>query len=113
MKEIKAYIKPFKLDAVKLALSEIDGLSGMSHNQVEGYGRHRGATGPLPLTGEDIQFAKYIKLEIVCAEELVDAVIKEIQHSAHTGLTGDGKIYVSNVERAIRISTGEQGEPAI
>lgn len=113
MKEIKAFIKPFKLDAVMLGLSTIDGLSGMSINRVEGYGRGRGSEGPIPLTGEAVRFVHYVKLEIVCADGLADAVVQAIQREAHTGLRGDGKIYVSDVLDAIRISTGEHGADAV
>ena len=113
MKEIKAFIKPFKLDAVMLELSTIDGLSGMSYNRVEGYGRGRGSEGPIPFTGEDVRFTQYVKLEIVCRDELVALVVEAIQRAAHTGLRGDGKIYISNISDAIRISTGEHGDGAI
>ena len=113
MKEIKAFIKPFKLDAVMLALSAIDGLPGMSYNRVEGYGRTRGSEGPVPFTGEEVRFVPYIKLEIVCRDELAEQVAEAIQRAAHTGLRGDGKIYLSEVSDAMRISTGERGEGAI
>lgn len=113
MKEIKAYIKPFKLDAVMQGLSAIDGLSGMSYNRVEGYGRGRGSQGQVPFTGDDVQFEHYVKLEIVCDDGLVDQVVDTIHREAHTGLRGDGKIFVSDVKDAIRISTGEHGDGAI
>ncbi len=113
MKEIKAFIKPFKLDAVMLGLSTIDGLSGMSINRVEGYGRTRGSGGPIALTGEEVRFVQYIKLEIVCADQLVEEVVQTIVREAHTGLRGDGKVYVSEVSEAIRISTGERGQDAV
>ena len=113
MKEIKAYIKPFKLDEVMLELSAVSGLTGMSYNRVEGYGRGRGADGRTPLSGEDVRFVQHVKLEIICRDELVDQVVELIRSSAHTGLRGDGKIYISHVEDAIRISTGERGESAV
>ncbi len=113
MKEIKAYIKPFKLDEVMQGLSAVEGLSGMSWNRVEGYGRGRGADGSTPLRGEDVRFVQHVKLEIVCRDTLVDSVVEVIRQCAHTGLRGDGKIYVSNVVDAIRISTGERGESAV
>ena len=113
MKEIKAFIKPFKLDAVMLGLSAVDGLTGMSINRVEGYGRTRGSDGPIALTGEEVRFVQYVKLEIVCAEQLADEVVQIILREAHTGLRGDGKIYVSEVTDAIRISTGEHGPDAV
>jgi nitrogen regulatory protein PII len=113
MKEIRAYIKPFKLDAVMLGLSGIDGLSGMSYSKVEGFGRGRGSTGPTPLTGEDVRFVQQIRLEIVCGDELVDEILATILREAHTGLRGDGKIYVFDVSDAVRISTGERGDSAI
>ena len=113
MKEIKAFIKPFKLNAVMLELSAIEGLTGMSYNRVEGYGRGRGSDGPIPFAGEEIRFLPYIKLEIVCRDEVVDRVVEVIHRAAHTGLRGDGKIYVSEVLDAVRISTGEHGEEAV
>ncbi|MCB1186689.1 P-II family nitrogen regulator [bacterium] len=113
MKEIKAYIKPFKLDEVMLGLSAIEGLTGMSFNRVEGYGRGRGGDGATPLSGEDIGFVQHVKLELVVREELVERVVATIQQHAHTGLRGDGKIYVLEVVDAVRISTGERGEAAV
>lgn len=113
MKEIRAYIKTFKLDSVMLGLSGINGLSGMSYSRVEGFGRGRGGAGPTPLTGEDVRFVQQIRLEIVCRDELVEEIVSTILREAHTGLRGDGKIYVIDVCDAVRISTGERGDSAI
>ena len=113
MKEIKAYIKPFKLDAVMLGLSTIEGLSGMSCNRVDGYGQGRGSQDHVPFTGDDVQLVHYVKIEIVCGDGLVGKVVDTIHREAHTGLRGDGKIFVSDVNDAIRISTGERGEGAL
>jgi len=113
MQEIKAFIKPFKLDEVMQALSEIAGLSGMSFNRVEGYGRGRGSEGSIPLTGEEVRFVHYVKLEIVCRDELTSKIVEAVRLAAHTGLRGDGKIYISRVDDAVRISTGERGDAAV
>lgn len=113
MKEIKAFIQPFKLDAVKLALSSVSGLTGLTCSRVEGYGRTRGATGKAPFNGPEVRFVPYVQIEVVCLEDLAAAVVDTIQQTAHTGLSGDGKIYLSTVDDAVRISTGEHGAAAI
>ncbi|MCB1215883.1 P-II family nitrogen regulator [bacterium] len=113
MKEIKAYIKPFKLDEVMRGLSAIEGLTGMSFNRVEGYGRGRGGDSATPLSGDDVRFVQHVKLELVVRDELAEQVVAMIQRHAHTGLRGDGKIYVLDVVEAVRISTGERGEAAV
>ena len=113
MKEIKAYIKPHRLDNVLLGLSAMDELTGLSFNRVEGHGRGRGSEGETPLSGEDVRFVQHVKLELVCRDELLEEVLECIRSNAHTGLRGDGKIYVLDVADAIRISTGERGEAAV
>ena len=113
MKEIKAYIKPFKLDEVMLELSAVSGLTGMSYHSVEGYGRGRGTDGKTPLSSENVRFVKHFKLEVICRDEIVEQVVELIRSAAHTGLLGDGKIYISDVLDAVRISTGERGDAAI
>ncbi|RJX34081.1 MAG: P-II family nitrogen regulator [Desulfurivibrio sp.] len=109
MKEIKAYINRHKLDEVIRALRKVEGLTGMSVSERYGYGigwaRDR--------TSEQIDFRDGLKLEIICRDELVDQAVDAIARAAHTGLTGDGKIYVANIEQAVRISTGERGEGAV
>jgi len=113
MKEIKAYIKPHKLPAVSQALHKINGLSGMSVTRVYGFGRSRAKGNREKVVIDTVEYNPHLKIEIVCAEELVEPVIQAIFTSAHTGTRGDGKIYVSSVEEAIRISTGERGEAAV
>lgn len=109
MKEIKAYIKKHKLDKVVRALRKIEGLTGMSVIDCCGYGigwkasKEQSASNCRP----------GVKLEIICQDELVVEVVKTIEAVAHTGLKGDGKIYVTSIEQAIRISTGEYGEGAV
>ncbi len=106
MKEIKAYIKKHKLDAVMSALRKIDGLSGVSILNSSGFGAGWRSTAG----GNERNPG--VKIELVCREALVDEVVSTIEKSAHTGLKGDGKIYVSAIEQAVRISTGERGETA-
>ena len=110
MKFIQAYIKPRKLSDVTLALHEVEGLTGMSVIEMKGFGRGRGQHSP---KDELIDFIHHIKLEIFCRDEMVDQLVTTIQKSAHTGLRGDGKIYVTVVLEACRISTGEKGEEAV
>ena len=110
MKEIKAYIKPHKLSPVTLALHKIRKLTGMSVIGGKGYGRSRAEN-----YGSDglKDYVPHIKVEVVCTDDLVDTVIATIEKTAYTGLRGDGKIYVSPVENAVRIETGERGEDAV
>jgi nitrogen regulatory protein PII len=109
MKEIKAYIKRHKLDEVIRALRKIGGLTGMSVIDSCGYGvGWGGARGE-----EQIDCRPGVKVEIVCRDDLADLVVAAIEKAAHTGLKGDGKIYVGNIEQAVRISTGERGNSAI
>jgi nitrogen regulatory protein PII len=109
MKEIKAYIKRHKLDEVIRALRKIEGLTGISVIDSCGYGIGWGAT-----KGEEqIDCRPGVKVEIVCRDDLADQVVATIEKAAHTGLKGDGKIYVSSIEQAVRISTGERGNSAI
>jgi len=109
MKEIKAYIKKHKLDLVIRALRKIEGLSGLSVIDCCGYGI--GWKVSKEQTVSDCRPGA--KLEIICRDELVVEVVKIIEAAAHTGLKGDGKIYVSNIEQAVRISTSERGEGAV
>ena len=115
MKEIQAYLKKHKIDEVVLALSKISGLSGLSVISSHGFGRGRGGTkGTDMVVFDDRLFdVPGVKLEIVCKDDLVDKIIETIIEHAHTGLRGDGKIYVKNVETAVRVSTGERGEDAV
>ncbi len=109
MKEIKAYIKKHKLDEVNHALRKIEGLTGMSIIESCGFGvGWSGAKG-----GEQIDCRPGIKVEIICKDDLVEEVMATIEKAAHTGLKGDGKIYVGDIAQAVRISTGERGEGAV
>lgn len=108
MKEIKAYIKPHKLPAVTLALHKIEGLSGMSVVDVRGFGRSRAKDAPHRIVQDLVDFVPYVKIEIVCKDELVERIVSMIEKTAHTGLRGDGKIYISSVDSTVRIETGKR-----
>lgn len=112
MKQITAFIKPHRVDDVMVPLRKITRLSGVSASDVRGFGRGRGRTREEGDHGDMEGFVAHTRLEIVCATDLVDEVCAAIVSAAHTGLRGDGKIYVSDVEDAVRISTGERGEAA-
>ena len=112
MKKIEAYIKPFKLDEVKDALTEI-GLVGMSIGEVRGFGRQRGHTEVYRGSEYRVDFLPKVRIELVVSDDEVDRAIEAILNAARTGQVGDGKIFVFPVERAIRIRTGETDESAI
>ena len=112
MKKIEAIIKPFKLDEVKQALSEID-LNGMTVTEVKGYGRQKGHTELYRGAEYNIDFLPKIKIEIVLGDEKLNEAIEIIQKVANTGKIGDGKIFVFSVEQAIRIRTRDKNEKAI
>ncbi len=112
MKKVEAIIKPFKLDDVRQALSDI-GITGMTATEVKGFGRQKGHTELYRGAEYVIDFLPKVKIEIVIGDELVDQAIEAITNAARTGKIGDGKIFVSDVQRVIRIRTGEEGEDAI
>lgn len=112
MKKIEAIIKPFKLDEVKDALSEI-GIKGMTITEVKGFGRQKGHVELYRGAEYDIAFVPKIKLEIVLSDDIVQKAIDTIIAKANTGKIGDGKIFVYSVEEIIRIRTGEKGLNAI
>ncbi|AWP55975.1 regulatory protein P-II for glutamine synthetase [Haemophilus influenzae] len=112
MKKIEAMIKPFKLDDVRESLSDM-GISGMTITEVRGFGRQKGHTELYRGAEYMVDFLPKVKLEVVVPDELVDQCIEAIIETAQTGKIGDGKIFVYNVERAIRIRTGEKNEDAI
>ena len=112
MKKIEAIIKPFKLDEVREALSEI-GVTGLTVTEVKGFGRQKGHTELYRGAEYVVDFLPKVKLEIVVAASLVDRAMEAIVTAARTGKIGDGKIFVSNVEQVVRIRTGETGEAAI
>jgi len=112
MKKIEAIIKPFKLEEVKDALSEL-GIEGMTVSEVKGFGRQKGHTEIYRGSEYTVDFLPKIKLEIVVTDGRVDTAIEAIVKAARTGKIGDGKIFVSTVEDAIRIRTEEKGEAAV
>lgn len=112
MKLITAIIKPFKLDDVREALSEI-GVAGVTATEVKGFGRQKGHTELYRGAEYVVDFLPKIKLEIAVADEVLDKAIQAIVGAANTGKIGDGKIFVSSLEQVIRIRTGETGEDAI
>ncbi len=112
MKKIEAVIKPFKLDEVREALSDI-GVTGMTVTEVKGFGRQKGHTELYRGAEYVVDFLPKIKLELILADDQVESAIEAIIKAAHTGKIGDGKIFVSPVEQVIRIRTGESNEAAI
>lgn len=112
MKMIQAIIKPFKLDDVREALTEI-GVTGMTATEVKGFGRQKGHTELYRGAEYVVDFLPKVKLEIVINDEKVEAVIDAVTKAAQTGKIGDGKIFVLDVEQAIRIRTGEEGNDAV
>ncbi len=112
MKKIEAIIKPFKLDEVREALSEV-GVSGLTVTEVKGFGRQKGHTELYRGAEYVVDFLPKVKIELVVADSGVDAAIESIVKAARTGKIGDGKIFVSNIEQVVRIRTGETGEGAI
>jgi nitrogen regulatory protein P-II 1 len=112
MKKIEAIIKPFKLEEVKDALGEI-GVTGMTVSEVKGFGRQKGHTEIYRGSEYTVDFLPKIKVELVIANEQVDAAIGAIVKAAKTGKIGDGKLFVSTVEQAIRIRTDEKDDAAI
>jgi nitrogen regulatory protein P-II 1 len=112
MKKIEAIIKPFKLDEVREALSEI-GVMGMTATEVKGFGRQKGHTELYRGAEYIVDFLPKIKLDIVVNDKIVNKVVEAITKTAQTGKIGDGKIFIYDVEQAIRIRTGEKGDEAV
>ena len=112
MKKIEAIIKPFKLEEVKDALSEL-GIEGMTVTEVKGFGRQKGHTEIYRGSEYTVDFLPKIKLEVVLADSIIESAVKAIINSAKTGKIGDGKIFILNVDEAIRIRTEETGEKAV
>lgn len=112
MKKIEAVIKPFKLDEVKEALQEV-GIQGLSVLEAKGFGRQKGHTELYRGAEYVVDFLPKVKVEVVVGDDQADAVIEAITNAARTGKIGDGKIFVSHVEQAIRIRTGEEGPDAL
>ncbi len=112
MKKIEAIIKPFKLEEVKDALGEV-GIEGMTVVEVKGFGRQKGHTEIYRGSEYTVDFLPKIKFEIVIGDTLVDAAVEAIIKAAKTGKIGDGKVFVSHIEEAVRIRTEERGDKAV
>ena len=112
MKKIEAIIKPFKLEAVKEALAGL-GVEGMTVSEVKGFGRQKGHTEIYRGSEYTVDFLPKIKLEVVLGDAQVDAAVDAIVKAAKTGKIGDGKVFVSPIENAVRIRTDEKGENAV
>jgi len=112
MKLVKAIIKPFKLDDVRAALSDV-GVQGITVSEVKGYGRQKGHTELYRGAEYVVDLLPKIELDIVVADDLVTRVVETIREKANTGKIGDGKIFVIPIEDAVRIRTGERGESAV
>jgi nitrogen regulatory protein P-II 1 len=112
MKKIEAIIKPFKLDEVREALSEI-GVSGLTVTEVKGFGRQKGHTELYRGAEYVVDFLPKVKVEVIVADSLVERAIDSIVKAARTGKIGDGKIFITAVEQVVRIRTGESGEAAV
>ena len=112
MKKIEAIIKPFKLDEVKEALQEV-GLQGITVTEAKGFGRQKGHTELYRGAEYVVDFLPKVKVEVVLEDGLVERAVEAIQQAAQTGRIGDGKIFVSSIDEAIRIRTGERGAEAV
>ena len=112
MKLVTAIIKPFKLDDVRQALSNV-GVQGVTVTEVKGFGRQKGHTELYRGAEYVVDFLPKVKLEVVVADDILDAVIEAVEKAAKTGKIGDGKVFVYKVEQALRIRTGETGEEAL
>jgi len=112
MKKIEAIIKPFKLDEVKDALHEV-GIQGITVTEAKGFGRQKGHTELYRGAEYVVDFLPKVKIEVVMEDALVERAVEAILQAAHTGRIGDGKIFVTNIDEAIRIRTGERGPDAI
>ena len=112
MKKVEAIIKPFKLDEVKEALHAV-GIKGITVTEAKGFGRQKGHTELYRGAEYVVDFLPKVKLEIVMEDNLVERAVEAIQQAAHTGRIGDGKIFVTSIDEAVRIRTGERGGDAI
>jgi nitrogen regulatory protein P-II 1 len=112
MKKIEAIVRPFRIDDVREALAEI-GVKGMTLTEVKGYGRQKGHTELYRGSEYQIDFLPKIKLEVIVPDRLSEQVVDTILRTAKTGQVGDGKIFIINVEDAVRVRTGESGEAAL
>ena len=112
MKKIEAIIKPFKLDEVKEALHEV-GIQGITVIEAKGFGRQKGHTELYRGAEYVVDFLPKVKIEVVIEDGMLDAVLEAVQSAAKTGRIGDGKIFISSIDEAIRIRTGEKGAEAV
>jgi nitrogen regulatory protein P-II 1 len=112
MKKVEAIVKPFKLDEVREALSEI-GVTGLTVTEVKGFGRQKGHTELYRGAEYVVDFLPKVKVEVIVGDSLVDRALEAIVKAARTGKIGDGKIFVTTVEQVVRIRTGESGEAAV
>ena len=112
MKKLEAIVRPHVLDAVKAALQEA-GVVGMTISEVKGFGRQKGHTETYRGSEYKVEFLPKVKVEVVLADDLVDLAVAAVTKAARTGSFGDGKIFVSALEEAVRIRTGEKGEAAV
>ena len=112
MKKVEAIIKPFKLDDVREALADI-GIAGMTVSEVKGFGRQKGHTELYRGAEYMVDFLPKVKIELVIQDELLEQALEVIVETARTGKIGDGKIFVTDIERVIRIRTGEENEDAV
>ncbi|MEZ5670625.1 MAG: P-II family nitrogen regulator [Alphaproteobacteria bacterium] len=112
MKLVMAIIKPFRLDAVREALTEL-GVAGLTVTEVSGFGRQKGHTEIYRGAEYKVHFVPKVKIEVAVADDILDRVVQTIQENASTGEIGDGKIFVADIDMAIRIRTGETGDKAL
>ena len=112
MKKIEAVLKPFKLDEVREALSDI-GVTGLTVTEVKGFGRQKGHTELYRGAEYVVDFLPKVKVEVILEDSLVERAVEAIQQAAHTGRIGDGKIFITTIDEVIRIRTGERGPDAI
>lgn len=113
MKEIKAIIKPFKLDNVLTELHKIEGLPGITISDIRGFGKSKGKNAEETISEGLHELVPKTKIELVVSDEIADRIVDVIQQSAHTGNIGDGKIYIIEVKEVVKIRTNERGEEAI
>lgn len=113
MKKIEAFVKKHRLDEVVLAIHRVEGLTGMTVTDARGFGRGGAASKMRPTPQMIHDFAEVTRIEVFCHDKLAGEVVETIEKAAHTGLRGDGKVYVLAVEQAVRISSGERGETAV
>ncbi len=113
MKQVIAFIKPHQLSPVAIGLRDIPGLTGLSIGKGQGFGRGRARGAARRIVEDEMAYIPHVRIEVFCGDELLDQVVSCVATNAHTGLTGDGKIYVVDVLSAVRISDGERGVSAV